>query len=75
MPTLNTQTTYIQVVSEPGISVFLDGVLKGKTTSDVRGLIIENVSPGSQTIKVVKEGFNPPEERVQVKRGMYILIQ
>lgn len=68
-PILNAQTTYIQVVSEPGISVFLDGVLKGKTTSEMGGLIIENVSPGSRTIKVVKEGFNPQEERIQVKRG------
>jgi uncharacterized protein (TIGR02145 family) len=66
---LNAQTTYIQVVSEPGVSVFLDNIFKGRTTADIGGLIIENVTPGSRSIKVVKDGFNPQEDRINVKAG------
>jgi len=63
------QTSYIQVVSEADISVFLDGMFKGKTTSDIGGLIIEDVNPGGHIIKVVKEGFGPQEEHINLKSG------
>ncbi|MBC8550032.1 MAG: hypothetical protein ISR95_01065 [Candidatus Marinimicrobia bacterium] len=63
------QDTYIQVVAEPGISVFINQNLMGVTNSDYGGLIIENVSPGKQTIKMIKEGFNPQEEQIDVKQG------
>ena len=61
--------SYIQVKAEAGVSVFLDDNFKGKTTSDIGGLIIERVTSGSHIIKVVKEGFNPQEERVDIKTG------
>lgn len=63
------QKAYIQVEAEPGISVFLDGSFKGKTSMEMGGLIIEDVSSGTCTIKVVKEGFNPQEERITIKPG------
>ncbi len=63
------QTTYIQVISEPEISVFINDEYKGKTSSDYNGIIIENVSPGTSTIKVVKNGFNPQEETINIKLG------
>jgi uncharacterized protein (TIGR02145 family) len=66
---LHSQTSYIQVVSEPGISVFLDATFKGTTTLDIGGLIIEKVFPGSHKIKVIKEGFNPQEEWISIKLG------
>lgn len=63
------QTSYIQVISEPGISVFIDGIFKGKTNSEFSGLIIENIQPGYRIIRVVKEGFNPQEEGITLKPG------
>jgi uncharacterized protein (TIGR02145 family) len=63
------QSAYIQVASEPGISVFLDELFKGKTTIEMGGLIIEDVSEGYHKIKVVKEGFNPQEETLNLKKG------
>ena len=63
------QNSYIQVAAEPGISVFLDGQFKGKTTPDVGGMIIEKLSAGIYTIKVVKEGFTPQEDRISIKAG------
>lgn len=52
---VNAQKTYIQVVAEPGVSVFLDGTFKGKTSADINGLILEDITPGEHLIKVVKE--------------------
>lgn len=66
---LMAQNAYIEVKAEPGISVFMDGLFKGKTSSDIGGLIIENISPSSHAIKVLKDGFNPQEERISVKTG------
>lgn len=63
------QTAYIQVNGEVGLSVYLNGQFKGKTTAEYNGLIIENVTPGQNLIKIVKEGFTPFEEYITVKPG------
>jgi uncharacterized protein (TIGR02145 family) len=66
---LKAQSSNIQIVSDPGISVFLDALYKGKTNADMGGIVIDNVSVGSHTIKVLKEGFSPQEEKITVKPG------
>jgi len=63
------QTSYIQVVAEPEISIFLDGEFKGLTSLDFGGLIIKNVSVGDHIIKVVKERYLPREETITIKTG------
>lgn len=63
------QNAYIQVNGEAGLSVFLNGQFKGKTTVEYNGYIIENVTPGKNVIKIVKEGYTPFEESVTVKSG------
>jgi hypothetical protein len=67
--TLFAQTAYIQVTGEPDLSVYLNNKYKGKTTAELNGYIIENVSPGSNLIKIEKDGFTPFEEYVTVKPG------
>jgi hypothetical protein len=66
---LTAQNAYIQVNGEPGLSVFLNGSFKGKTTAELGGYIIENVKPGQNLIKIVKQGFTPFEETITVKPG------
>jgi hypothetical protein len=63
------QKTYIQVTGEPGLSVYLNDQFKGKTTAEFGGYIVENVTPGKNTIKIVKQGYTPYEEFVTVKAG------
>ena len=67
--------SYIQIKSEPGVSVFLDNNFIGKTSSDVGGLIIEGVSPGNHVIKVLKKGFNPQEKRISINEGEVFTYQ
>ncbi len=38
---VNAQTSYIQVVSEPKVSVFLDYEFKGITTTEMGGLMLD----------------------------------
>jgi hypothetical protein len=50
---------YIQVKCEPDIQIFLDNDFKGISNKDVGGLIIQNVSIGKHTVKLIKTGFEP----------------
>lgn len=63
------QSTYVQVVSDPGISVYINGEFKGKTSSDVGELIFEIQSGGEYTIKVIKDGYVPHEDKISIKTG------
>jgi TonB family protein len=69
------QKSHIQVVSEPGISVLMDGQFKGITTVDQGGLILQNVNSGQHTIRVIKEGFTPREYTLTVQPGEVIMLQ
>lgn len=63
------QTAYIQVNGEPGLSVYLNNQFKGKTTAELKGYIIENVKAGENQIKIEKEGYAAFEEYITVKPG------
>jgi hypothetical protein len=63
------QTAYIEVKGEPDLSVYLNSMFKGETTAELNGMIIENVTPGKNLIKIVKEGYTPFEETITVKPG------
>jgi len=63
------QDGHVQIQCEPGVQVFLDGTFKGTTNSDLGGLILQNVSTGSHTIKLVKSGYAPKEGKAKVEPG------
>ncbi|MCX6204907.1 MAG: PEGA domain-containing protein [Bacteroidetes bacterium] len=63
------QSAYIEIKGEPNLSVYLNSKFKGKTTSEFNGLILENVSPGTNLIKIVKDGYTPFEESITIKPG------
>lgn len=63
------QNSYIQIVAEPGLSIFIDGQFKAKTTSDLGGAIIEGLSGGTHKLKIIKEGFSPQEVEISLKEG------
>jgi hypothetical protein len=59
--------SYIEVKGEPDLSVYLNSKFKGKITDEAGIFIIENVTPGKNLIKIVKEGYTPFEETIIVK--------
>ncbi len=72
MITANTvlaQDGHIQIESDPGVTVFLGDELKGVTSSEFGGLIIQNVPAGNHLLRFTLEGFNPQEERITLRPG------
>lgn len=66
---LSAETGYIQIKAPPGIMIFLDGNLKGKTTSEQGGLVLQDVPAGTREIKALKAGSNTKTYRINVKAG------
>lgn len=66
------KTGYVQVVAPPGVTVFLDGDFKGKTTADFGGLIIEGVTAGTRKLKAVSSGLSPKETEMLVAPGAVV---
>jgi hypothetical protein len=57
----------IQVLCEPGLSVFLDGELVGTSIAREDGLFLEGISQGAHTVRVEKDGFIPRSYQVEVE--------
>ncbi len=73
--TCNSQNGYIQIISEPDISVFLDGIFKGKTKAEIGGIIIEDVTPGKHIIRAFKEDYEAQDSIVKVISGEVLTIK
>jgi len=58
---------YIQIKCEPGATIFLDKNYVGNTSSELGGLILQDVPVGSHVIKIVKEGFEPQSVKIDLK--------
>ena len=58
---------YIQIKCEPGATVFLDNKLVGTTSSELGGLILQDVPAGTHEVKIVKEGCNPQSIKIDLK--------
>ena len=70
LPGLRAQSAgYIHVVCEPGVQVLLDRVSQGQTERRNDGLVIDGVKPGLRRLDLVKAGFEPQENWIQVDAG------
>jgi hypothetical protein len=56
----------IQVLCEPGLRVYVDGVLAGTSSPREDGLFLESVPQGAHVVRVEKDGFVPQSFRVEV---------
>lgn len=61
--------SYIQIVSEPDIKVFVDGKFKGVTNDDLGGYIVEGLQAGKYSIKLVKNEYVPQVGSVNLNYG------
>jgi len=66
---------YIQVKSQSGVTVFLDGTMKGVTSDDVGGLIISEVPAGRHDIKAIREGYRPKTDTIVVESGKVAVFE
>lgn len=58
---------YIQIKCEPVAMVLLDDDFMGNTSSEYKGLILQDVPVGSHEIRIVKEGFEPQSVKIDLK--------
>ncbi|MFA4987330.1 MAG: SUMF1/EgtB/PvdO family nonheme iron enzyme [Candidatus Brocadiia bacterium] len=65
----------IQVKCEPGISILLDGNLKGVSTKENGGLTITDVPVGVHELKALKEGFAPQVKTVTVEKDRAVIVE
>ena len=68
-PGEETAPANIQIVSEPGVQIYLDDALKGETNEAQGGLILHNLAPGNHTLQAVKPGFPPRAKSVTLTPG------
>jgi len=66
---------HIQIISDPGLTVFIDSIYVGNTTAEYGGLIIQNIEVGDHQIKVVKDGYNPQVQEITVGRHQVVLFE
>jgi len=71
---LGVEYAHIQIKCEPGIKVFLDGIFKGISNSDLEGFIIQDVPAGRHILKIVKQGYHPQEREIELlPRQIYVV--
>ncbi len=66
------QKSHIQVVADPGISMYIDGVFKGVTNAEFGGLIIQDLEPGNHRIEARKEGFRTQSDNISLSPGQVL---
>jgi len=59
----------LQVVTEAGVEIYLDGKLIGTTTERDGGLYITGLTEGKHKLKAVMKGYEPQEVTVAVVEG------
>lgn len=69
----------VQVLCEPGLRVLLEGRLAGVSSAREDGLFLVNVSSGTRTLRVEKEGYLPqtfrvevPEQPIEIRVGEFV---
>ena len=62
-------STHLQVVAEPGVTIFVDEKSQGETTAHQGGLIVPDIKPGEHTLRAEKEDCVPKTIKVNVDAG------
>ncbi len=62
-------STHLQVVAEPGVTIFVDEKSQGETTARQGGLIVPDIKPGEHTLRAEKEDCVPKTIKVNVDAG------
>ncbi|MBI4613179.1 MAG: PEGA domain-containing protein [Planctomycetes bacterium] len=75
IPTAAQETGRVQVTAPPGLRVYVDGRIAGKTTDADDGIFLERVAAGERTIRLEKQGFDPEERKVTVPAGGIVEVR
>jgi hypothetical protein len=62
----------LQITSDPGVSIWLDKELIGKTTREQNGLVIVDLAPGEYVLKASLQGYDAAETLLTVDNNQTI---
>lgn len=62
----------LQISAEPGVSIWLNGDLVGKTKSEENGLVIRDIAPGEYSLRAAKQGYNSTTVQLTAEEGQTI---
>ncbi len=62
----------LQINAEPGVSIWLNNELAGKTTREENGLVIADLAPGEYFLKASKPGYDSTEILLKVENNQAI---
>ena len=65
----------IQVLAEAGCRVHVDGRVVGNTQSAEGGILINGLSPGRHTVRVVRDGFSEQSFTVALEPGQVAAVR
>ncbi len=74
LPLYSQEKSYLQVNAESGIAIYINDQFVAETSSELNGLLIDDLSPGVYKIKVEKPGFASREEKITLKKGEVIIF-
>lgn len=60
----------LQILCEPGVSIYVNGISYGKTNAQEEGKFIENLPTGHLIVKAVKSGYEPIEKTISLEEGI-----
>jgi len=67
--------SFIELVSSPGIKVYIDNKYVGITTSTDNGLFIKGIVAGSHVLKLEKSNFKTQRDVIELKSKEVLLLQ
>jgi hypothetical protein len=57
----------LQITAEPGISIWLNNEIAGKTSKEEKGLVVTDLVPGEYVLKASKPGYDITEKLLNLK--------
>jgi hypothetical protein len=56
----------LHVNTEPGVTIWLDNELIGKTTDDKKSVVLKDLEPGSHSLRAARLGFDAIEKELTI---------
>ncbi len=69
LPSVVNASGYLRIICVPGVGIYVDGSFMGTTEVDNKGLLIDELSDGTHTVKAIKKNCKPQVQKVEIRSG------
>ncbi len=71
----NAQTGSVQIYCIPDVTIYVDDQIKGKTTADMSGLLVENLPLKEINIRAYKNGYETQTKKVFIQKDSIVEVR